>query len=184
MTVWDSVSTKGDPIYDDWNNAQNMYVSDDTYGTSSTKDDLEDLGGINFFTLVSPGLYEVIDYMRVLIEAHVNGFGPTTRATISAALSWDDGTTWTNFYSANWDGPTDVEQEVIQPLVSDGTSFGRLWKASEMSHLRVRIKLGKIDSGMTCYIDRVQVGKDSHMATDEGFPGGYTNDTEVVGIGL
>jgi len=183
-TLYGDPTGVGDPLYQEWSNDINVLASDDSYATANQVNLRMDTDGYDLSAIFIPaGAFVVIDAMLCRVEAKTSSIG-LGRVTLGVQLSWDGGTSWSDQYTAKW---TLAEGEVIKyfvppGIVSDRTSWGRVWTYDEIStsNLRARLAVAKIDANTIVSVDHIQVGIEYHYESNLGSFGHVTGDPQLI----
>jgi len=150
-TGWRSPSAEGED-YDQWSSFQDVYSSDDQWGSSGMNNGYKnDCYNFSF----SFGLSGVsIDGIEVKIEAFRGGPGAGD-AKIDVALSWDGGS---NYTSQKTTAALEHSPEGFYTLGGPTDTWGRSWSESEISNANFRLRVNaNLAFNTAAYIDHIQV---------------------------
>ncbi len=171
----------------DWTNPANVTASDDVYATATATGKVITMDTFGFVTSLGPGEFLLIDFIELRCEAKVTTlFGPSPTMTLTFALSWDGGTSYTGNQTASWAFADGEVYKIPVGLLGTGNrkSWGRIWTPSELNaaNFRARMTLTALSNLATASVDNVQVELTAHEAREMGV-GARTNDMKLVVMG-
>ncbi len=142
-----------------WTNAANAYDQvDGTYATAASAISNE----FKNYTHGVPASDTIVG-----IEVKLEVSGTTAAGNIAVALSWNQGSSWTETKST----PTLTTTDAVVTLGGSSDTWGRTWTADEFSNANFSLKVTASQSANTLRIDAIQV-KVYHQASGGGGGGG------------
>jgi len=143
-TDWRSSSATGDD-YNNWTTPKNAFISNNSYATEDTPDDMQDWYNFNFNVPNGATING--------IQTDVEGVA-STNVDAGAAISWNGGIDYTSEKS-NSSGST----EENKTYGGSGDTWGRTWSSDDFkdNNFRVRLRRGSQSAGTPLNIDYIRI---------------------------
>ncbi len=143
-TDWRSPSATGE-YYNNWLTPKNAFISNNSYATEVTPNDIQDWYNFNFNVPNGATING--------IQTNVEGVA-STNIDASAALSWNGGIDYTSEKSNSW-GST----EENKTYGGSGDTWGRTWSSDDFkdNNFRVRLRRDSQSSGTPLNIDYITI---------------------------
>jgi hypothetical protein len=145
--------------FNEWTNPSNALSSDGSYATANSAGLRQSYNG---FGLNIPNGNTIQG-----IEVKIDASGTTADGTISLALSWDGGSSYTTGKAT----PTLSGSDIVYSVGDSGDTWGRSWSASEFDLGNFRLRVTATPNSNTIRLDAIEV-RVYHQAGGGGAGGG------------
>ncbi len=146
-------------VDDEWDDAENAFISDDTYATADTEEQSQSFGTFGFNIPSSNTVTGVI----VRLESSAT----TEAGSVAVALSWDGGTTFTEPLHTT----TLTTLDAVYTLGGQSNTWGRSWSVSDFANENFKIRIIANPDSNLIRVDALQV-RPVHQATGGSGSGG------------